>query len=156
VQTRRVESSSDFDRLEELLLAYEADLPPDLRHGRVPDPVSLLASYSGRSAAFLAVGEEGPVGCVAVREFDALTAVLMRLFVRPNHRGAGAARALLETAIEFSKERGYGRIVLDSHKRRLRAAYELYRSLGFQECAPYARVDYQCPTFMELQLGAQR
>jgi len=44
------------------------------------------------------------------------------------------------------------RLVLDTARERLRAAYELYRSLGFRECEPYGAVDYRCPTFMELRL----
>ncbi len=91
-------------------------------------------------------------GCVAVSEIGLEIAVLKRLFVRPRYRGAGAARALVEVALAFSRGHGYRRVVLDTEKRRLRPAYELYRSFGFEECAAYGEVDYRCPTFMELKL----
>jgi len=156
LQVRRVENPADFERFAELLAVYEADLPSDLRHKKAPDHEALSASHSGRSAAFLALADGETVGCVAVREFDRETAVLKRLFVRPTHRGAGAARALVETALAFLREQRFGRVVLDTEKRRLQRAYDLYRSFGFEECAPYAPVDYQCPTFMELRLETRK
>ncbi len=152
LKTLRVASDDGFERLLELLVAYESDLPPDLRHGSVPALESLRASSAGRSGAFLAVRDGEPIGCVAVNELDDETAVLRRLFVAPDHRGVGAARLLVETALTFLEENGYRRVVLDTEKERLRQAYDLYRSFGFEECAAYAEVDYRFPTFMELRL----
>jgi GNAT superfamily N-acetyltransferase len=74
------------------------------------------------------------------------------MYVRPTHRGQGAARALAAAAITFARESGCERIVLDTEAERLSAAAALYRSLGFKECEPYASVDYERPTFMELRL----
>jgi len=148
----RVASDDGFEQLLELLAEYEEDLPADLRHGSVPELESLRASYAGRSRAFLAIRDGAPIGCVAVNELDDETAVLRRLFVGPNHRGVGAARLLVETALTFLEENGYRRVVLDTQKERLRPAYDLYRSFGFEECAAYDEVDYRFPTFMELKL----
>ncbi len=146
---RRAQSKPDFQEFHELLVLYEADLPPVLRHGSVPSLVELERMYRRRSAAFLAEAAERPIGCVAVSELDAHTGVIMRLFVRPESRGAGAARALVLRALEFLQEAGYGRVVLDTDKERLPAAYRLYQSVGFIECGPYTTVTYPCPTFME-------
>ena len=149
---RRVESDSDFRDFQELLVEYEADLAPVLRHGSVPGIDEVARLYRRRSAAFLAESQGRAIGCVAVSEIDERTGVIMRLFVRPACRGAGAARALVMQALEFMRESGYGRVVLDTDKDRLPAAYRLYQSLGFTECAPYAPVTYPCPTFMERTL----
>jgi GNAT superfamily N-acetyltransferase len=155
LNVRRVEDPADFARFLTLLIAYEADLPSDLRHEQPPSEEALSASHSGRSAAFLAIVDGEAVGCIAAREFDAETAVIRRLFVQPARRRIGAARALVETALQFLKRNGYARVVLDTDKRRLQTAYDLYRSFGFEECAPYTEVDYQCPTFMELRLAPE-
>ncbi|MBV8196853.1 MAG: GNAT family N-acetyltransferase, partial [Candidatus Eremiobacteraeota bacterium] len=71
---------------------------------------------------------------------------------KPESRGVGAARLLTTAAIEFARQRGRRRVVLDTHKEQLPAAYALYRSLGFADCSPYESVSYACPTFMELIL----
>ena len=59
----------------------------------------------------------------------------------------------MEAAIAFARERSHRRVVLDTERERLRAAYELYRRLGFVACAPYAPAEYPNPTFMELVLN---
>ena len=152
LRTFRAETVAHYTQLRDLLIAYEADLPSDLRHNQDLTKEALDSTYSGRSAAFLVEIDDHVAGCVAVSESDLETAVLKRLFVRPRYRGAGAARALVEIALAFSRERGYRRVALDTEKRRLRPAYELYRSFGFEECAAYGEVDYRFPTFMELKL----
>ena len=150
---RRVEDERDFRDFHELLVEYEAALPPVLRHGSVPAVSELEITYRGRGAAFVADVAGHAVGCVAVWELDARTGVIARLFVRPESRGAGAARALVLNALEFLESEGYNRVVLDTDKDRLPAAYRLYESLGFTECGPYAKVGYPCPTFMERRIG---
>jgi len=152
VAIRRVEGAAAFRRLARLLAEYETDLPRELRHGSVPDSEELERAYHGENAAFLAVNNGEPVGCVAVTRRDDRTAVLLRLFVTPKYRGVGVARALVTAVIRYARERGYERILLDTHKDQLAAAYRLYRSLGFVERPPFGAVDYACPTYMELIL----
>ena len=150
---RQARSEADFQRLRVLFEEYEADLPPDLRHGAVPAYGELMQAFAGRSGAFLArIGEED-VGCVAVRGFDPESAHLRHLFVAPRRRGLGAARSLMTTAIDFARAQRYARILLDTEKARLEPAYLLYRSLGFEEREPFGTVTYESPTFMVLKLG---
>jgi GNAT superfamily N-acetyltransferase len=152
IEIRRVSDESDFERLYDLFVEYEADLPPELRHGVVPAMPGLRATYTGKSAAFMALSEGEAMGCVAVRELGPDTALLLRLFVRPARRGLGAARLLTKAAIAHARESGCRRIVLDTNREQLEPAYRLYQSLGFVECEPFAEVAYEFPTFMELLL----
>ncbi len=113
-------------------------------------------TFSSPNAAFIAVHDRVAIGCAAVKgapeDRNRATAVLLRLFVRPESRRLGAARLLVGAAIAFAREAGFERLVLDTEKRQLEAAYRLYRSLGFEECEPYAEVTYESATFMELAL----
>ncbi len=149
---RQARSTAEFRRLRDLFEQYEADLPAGLRHGAVPGVEELAQALHGRSAAFLASLGDDDVGCVAVREFGPQTAQLRHLFVAPHRRGLGAARSLTATAIEFARSQRYAEIVLDTNKEQLEPAYLLYRSLGFEECAPFVTVTYESPTFMALKL----
>ena len=128
--------------LEVLVEEYERSLPADLRHG------SRDREFDG---AFLARFDGRYGGCVAITVSGDL-AILKRLYVRPEYRGHGAARALTLAAIDFARQKQCERVVLDTEAQRLNAAYELYRSLGFKECEPYGPVDYANPTYMELRL----
>jgi GNAT superfamily N-acetyltransferase len=153
VAVHRARHDSDFLDLYRLFVDYEAALPHDLRHGAVPDATSLKDAYGDENAAFLAAIESEAIGCVGVTMLDTQTARMRHLFVQPAHRGLGAARSLVAASIDFVREQGCRRYVLDTHKGILRPAYELYRSFGFEECAPNVSVSYACPTFMELFLS---
>jgi GNAT superfamily N-acetyltransferase len=148
----RVESPQAFGALHALLVEYERDLAPDLRHGPEPALAQVKQQYVQPNAAFLALFDGTYGGCAVVVLRDNATAMLRHLYVTPHLRGQGAARALTLAAIDYARERRCTRMVLDTEARRLRAAYELYRSLGFVECEAYGEVDYRCPTFMALQL----
>jgi GNAT superfamily N-acetyltransferase len=150
----RVHEEIEFRQLHDLFAEYEAGLPKELRHGSVPDVAALRERYERRDAAFLAISRGSAIGCVAVTKFDAETALMLRLYVQPHRRGLGAARWLVGAAIAFSREQGRRRIALDTNKEQLMPAYRLYRSLGFEECEPFATVTYEFPTFMELRLGS--
>jgi GNAT superfamily N-acetyltransferase len=50
--------------------------------------------------------------------------------VRPDRRGAGLGRSLLEHAMDRARDRGCALVQLTSHKRRT-AAHRFYLSLGF-------------------------
>jgi GNAT superfamily N-acetyltransferase len=119
-------------------------LAPDLRH----DPSDEV------DAMFVAVIGDDVAGCAAISLLEDATAVLKRLYVKPRRRGAGVARSLVHAAIEYARGQRCRRVVLDTERRRLSAAYRLYVSLGFVECEAYAEVGYASPTFMELRLKA--
>ncbi len=144
--TSIVRSHEERKQLSELVAEYEESLPPDLRHDYVP------VSDGSANVAMLATLDGDAAGCVFVTHFDDESAIIQRLYVRPNARGHGLARALMNDAAEHARGRGYRRLVLDTDKGQLQAAYQLYLSLGFAECAPFGPVSYEHPTYMELPL----
>ncbi len=78
---------------------------------------------------------EGPDGLALLRFRPALwsgglEAYLQELYVAPPLRGRGIGRALLETAIELSRERGADGIDLNTGETDT-AARALYESMGF-------------------------
>jgi ribosomal protein S18 acetylase RimI-like enzyme len=75
------------------------------------------AAPGGHPAAYLLVAEEGdePVGfALWFLNFSTWEGVhgiyLEDLYVRPEHRGSGAGRALLTTLARIAQERGYARV----------------------------------------------
>lgn len=143
----------EFRSFGEVAMEYEASLPPDLRHADFGRQLQdLAAHYSPPNAAFVATVDETNAGCIAFTRLDERTAVIKKLYVKPAFRGFGIARALMAAVAEMAKERGFTRLALDTDRERLQAAYALYLSLGFKDCAPYGGVEYASPTFMQLEL----
>jgi len=73
-----------------------------------------------------------PVGCGAFRPLDPGTVEIKRLFVVPESRGRGVARAILAALEAEARRRGYTRGVLETGVRQPEAI-ALYRACGYAE-----------------------
>lgn len=132
---RCVAALQDFERF------LEPALPPGDRIARryVEAMLQRCSAYEGR--VFVAAAEEMLVGfvCVLARipetapdEYARPHAAIGELFVRPEHRGAGTGRRLLERAERHARKRGAERLrvqVLAANE----GARELYRGFGFRD-----------------------
>jgi GNAT superfamily N-acetyltransferase len=103
--------------VEQDMLELDKFLPPD---GRL-----LLAEHGGRVA-----------GLACLRRIRPDVGEIKRMYVRPESRGRGIGRALLEALIAEAREIGYPRVRLDS-TRFMKEAHSLYRSVGFERIDPY-------------------
>jgi putative acetyltransferase len=147
-----VREAPAFGQLLELLVEYERSLPEQLRHGPEPEIQSVRLTYGEPNAAFIASIDGIASGCIAVTRLNDFTAIVQRLYVRPEYRRHGLARTLVAAAIDFCSGRDYRRAVLDTQRDHLPTAYGLYASLGFRTCDPCYTVAYDDATFMELRL----
>ncbi|BBN93373.1 putative acyltransferase [Deinococcus grandis] len=93
------------------------------------DPQSL----SGAGCVLLAAAREDGtlVGCGALKRWDAASAEVKRMYVTPDARGSGAARALLDALVARGRAHGYARLVLETGDRQ-HAAIALYVRAGFR------------------------
>jgi GNAT superfamily N-acetyltransferase len=61
---------------------------------------------------------------------------IKRMYVRPEFRGKGIGRVLVEALLAEAQQIGYPTVRLDSVLF-MKAAHSLYRSAGFKEIEPY-------------------
>jgi GNAT superfamily N-acetyltransferase len=131
---REASAPADVDAVRALFAEYARGVDEPCCFGGLERELAGLPQ--GYLVLFLSHEEGVPSGCVGLRELDRSTAEMKRLYVRPAWRGHGIGRLLAEAAIGAARQAGYKRIVLDSLPK-MREARELYRSLEFQETAPY-------------------
>ena len=118
---------------------------------------SLPGAYSPPGGRLLLAVADGSaragdaIGCVALRKLEQDTCEMKRLYVRPEFRGQGAARNLVEGLIGEARSSGYRRMVLDTLPS-MEAAHKLYRTLGFREIPPYPKNPIPGALFFELSL----
>ena len=101
----------------------------------------LLARYADHAA-----------GCVALRQLQAGICEMKRLYVRPEDRGLGLGRMLVERLIAEARAIGYERMRLDTIASAMQDAIALYRRMGFVEIAPYSSIPIESALWMELRL----
>lgn len=151
IEIRSVEDPASLFAARSLVRAHVQDRTHDAAAAErvvaaLPEPY-----VAPRGVLWVAWENEEALGCVALQELATDTAELKRMYVRPESRGRGVARRLVEHAIEAASARGYGRLRLGTLTT-MRAAQSLYASLGFRRIEPYRPVEFGETWFYERAL----
>ncbi|MBZ0294057.1 MAG: GNAT family N-acetyltransferase [Anaerolineae bacterium] len=104
----------------------------------IEDDMKTLGKFMPPDGRLLLADVDGAVaGLACMKPLNETICEVKRMYVRPDFRGQGVGRALLQGLIDEGREMGFLTIRLDS-ARFMTPAHALYRSAGFQEIAPYA------------------
>ncbi|WP_263351627.1 GNAT family N-acetyltransferase [Acidicapsa acidisoli] len=107
------------------------------------EAAKLPQSYLDRGGgAIVAFSHSRPVGFVAWRSLAAPELAssweLKRLWIRPEARGSGIGRSLIQAVLDRARANGKSAILLDTAPDVMAAAHRLYLQFGFVECPPYS------------------
>jgi len=141
---RQAATIADFAQARALFEEYAAWLQIDLRFQDFAQELATLpgAYAPPRGRLLLAGPPEAPLGCIAVRPLslagapEGATGEVKRLYVRPEARGTGLGRELVEALLREARAIGYRELKLDTIDW-MADARRLYQRLGFAECSPY-------------------
>ena len=140
ISLKRINSGdTDFIDLVKLL---DADLA--IRDGK---DHSFFAQYNKLDSikhVVVAYFDDVPAGCGAIKRYDDETMEVKRMFVMPEFRGKGVARAVLSELEKWARELGYKHCILETGKRQPEAI-NLYKSSGYliiPNYGQYEKVDY--------------
>jgi len=87
-------------------------------------------------ALALALVDDSPAGCAALRRVDDARCEFKRLYVRPGFRRHGTGKALLHWVFDTARDLGYREIVADTMPV-MQRALEMYLRAGFELTGPY-------------------
>ena len=107
---------------------------PDLFSPDTPDPTN--PPPRSREVYLLAWRDGKALGCGALRQRDAFTGEVLRMFVTRAARRDGIARTLLARLEHDARQHGYRQLVLETGSRQL-PAVALYKNCGWRRIAPY-------------------
>ncbi len=109
------------------------------------EPLSPRASRHGLSveqlleqavAFFLLRWNGAPVGCGGIKLVDADYGEVKRMYVRPQFRGLGLAKLMLQHLADYARTQGVGLLRLETgiHQHQ---AIALYERMGFRRISPF-------------------
>lgn len=122
--------------------------------GFAPDPeldADLTDPAATYAALWVAVDNGSVVGSVALRDLGEGAVELKRMYLRPQQRGHGLGRQLLELALDWARGNGMRVVRLDTSERMV-AAQRLYEAYGFERIEGDAPRQGQCRLLYELRL----
>ena len=143
-----------IEQVRTLFLEYGESLGFSLCFERFDEELKNLpgayAPPSGR--LLLARSADHAAGCIALRKLDTGICEMKRLYVRPDYRGLGLGRMLVERLIAEARIIGYERMRLDTIASSMQDAIALYRRMGFREIPRYSSIPIESALWMELLL----
>ncbi len=113
--------------IREMYPDWTPEVPPRLMPEDVEPP-------AGRW--LVAYRDATPVGCAALKRLDDRTAEIKRVYVAPEARNAGVARALLARLERLARDAGYTALRMDTGARQP-ASVALFGSSGYERIADY-------------------
>ena len=99
----------------------------------------------------MAKADDEFVGIACLRGLDNLAAEIKRMYVKPNHRGKGLGRKILDKLINEAKRMNIRFLRLDTVPD-MESAMHLFVSKGFYEIEDYGSNPLEGARFMELKL----
>ncbi len=128
----RTANQSDAETIKSILIntfeEYAIDLPDNYSFSDIDD---IGNCYIGQDGEFVVLSREGRViGFVGLLPIDSTRIELKRLYLVRDERGKGLGRYLLSMALNFSKEKGYRTIQLETSSK-FKEAVALYEKNGF-------------------------
>lgn len=121
---------TDSDNQDFQQLVAELDKELAKRNGATND---FYVQYNGIDQlkyVVLAWYNDVPVGCGAIKPYDAATMEVKRMFVVNNMRGKGVAAAILAKLENWAKTLGYAKCVLETGDK-MPEAIQLYKKSGY-------------------------
>jgi len=111
-------------------------LNKEFGHIRVPRPdldnIAKTYQSNERSNFWIALDKRKIIGTVGLLEIDHPDAVLKRLCVIEKYRRRGAGKKLMQTLLQFAKDRGYSNIFLQTTTE-MKIANSVYESYSFKK-----------------------
>lgn len=131
----QVQTDAQLQEVRILFQEYHSELPRQIRTPHFDQEVkSLPGKYAPPDGALLLAMVIGqPAGCVGLRPHPHLEAAceMKRLYVRPAFRGDKLGALLVQQIICEARQRGYGRLRLDTHPPTMQSAIAVYRRFNF-------------------------
>ena len=144
---------ADIPQVREMLREYLEWIGLDLSFQEVDAELDgLPGDYAPpRGALFVALDGPRHVGMIALRPLEGPVGEMKRLYVRPDARGRGLARQLIDRLCDEAKRLGYAELRLDTLPM-MGDAQALYKAYGFVDIAPYYETPIAGTRFMSKKI----
>lgn len=130
--------NKDFQELCKKLDDFQNEIFPE----RMKLKMSALDGLNKLEKIFIMYDGDCAIATGGLKPLNNEIAELARMYTNSNYRGQGLAKIIIKKIIEYAKEKGYRKLILDTWKDSI-SAKKLYISLGFKERPPFDEEAFQ-------------
>ena len=94
-----------------------------------------LENFYGGGAILVGYEAEKPVACIAIKKKDDENCEAKRLFIKPESRGNGYGRVMMNSMLGKARELGFKEVTFTTKPAVMQVGYGLYQRMGFEETA---------------------
>ena len=123
---------SDFQKLTQLFDDYLVEIDGDEK--------DFFAQYNQIyiDNVIICYEDEVAVGCGAFKEYEPKVAEIKRMYVKPEFRGKGLGKQILNELTKWAKENGFQHAILETSNQ-LKNAISLYQKTGYEVIPNYGQ-----------------
>ncbi len=92
-----------------------------------------LAGFYKGGALLVGYEDENPIACIAIKKMDDDICEAKRLFIKPEFRGKGYARIMLNSMLDKAEALGFDEVTFTTNPSVMQIGYGLYKRMGFEE-----------------------
>lgn len=133
-----IRTNSDNKDFQDLVVELDKDLAK--KNGETNDFFAQFNKIDLMSNVVVALNDNLPVGCGAMKEYDKSTMEIKRMYVPIEMRGKGVAVAVLNELENWARELGYKRCVLETGDKMLEAV-GLYKKSDYKIIKNYGQYE---------------
>jgi putative acetyltransferase len=148
ITQERPDSAAAMQLIAELEASLEPLYPSESRHG------FSVEQLITQGVAFFVLRYDGaPAGCGGIKLFDTDYGELKRMYVRPQFRGLGLSKLIVEQLAAYAQAQGVHLLRLETGVHQ-KAAIGLYERMGFYPIGPFGEYrEDPLSRFYEKRLG---
>ncbi len=130
---RSSSSSKDF-----IDLTNQLDVDLNERNGSMQSSYNQFNIIQSLDTVIIAYLDETPVGCGCFKKYDTDCIEIKRMFVKPENRGMGISKKILNELEKWAAEIGYSKAILETGRNQTEAI-GLYEKSGYLRIANYGQ-----------------
>ncbi|MBR4266561.1 MAG: GNAT family N-acetyltransferase [Bacteroidales bacterium] len=126
-----VKTSTDYDIIKSLFVEYSQIKGAEGCFVSFEKELADLATFYKGGTILVGFEDETPIATVALKKVDDNIAEVKRLYVKPEYRGKGYSRKMLDAMFQRAESLGYKEVKLTTRPEVMPVAYALYQRIGF-------------------------
>jgi len=128
-----IKDCNDYEVAKKLIREYSEIKGAESCFVSLDKELENLSSYYEGGALLIGYENENPIATIAIKRVDEDTCEAKRLYIKPDYRGKGYARSLMNEMLNRSRKLGFKEVTFTTKPAVMTVGYGLYKRMGFEE-----------------------